>query len=299
MAGCIRWDSDKPCKLSKIDAGETGGLTEQEAREKFFLYSAELSQLQELMYGAGSHSMLLVFQAMDTGGKDGTIRNVLSSVNPQGCVVSSFKGPTFLELAHDFLWRIHECAPRKGQIAIFNRSHYEDVLVVRVHNLAPKAVWKKRYRHIANFEDLLVDSNTIVLKFFLYISKDEQKNRLKKREKDPDKSWKLSIADWKERDLWDDYMDAYEDAIAHTSGPHAPWYIVPANNKWYRDFVITQVIVETMRKHRDEWHEELVKRGQLMKAELAMSRPAANEDGKSKGKQQKTVLIEPPLVAEE
>jgi PPK2 family polyphosphate:nucleotide phosphotransferase len=273
MAGCIKWDSDKPCKLSKIDAGDTGGLTEEQARTRFNAVSQELGELQDLMYGAATHSLLAAFQAMDTGGKDGTIRNVMGSVNPQGCIVASFKAPTPLESAHDFLWRVHSVTPRLGQVAIFNRSHYEDVLVARVHNLVPKKIWQKRYAHIVHFENLLADANTIVLKFYLHISKDEQKTRLRKREIDPDKSWKLSLADWKERDLWDEYMKAYEDAITFTSTPHAPWFIVPADNKWYRDLIISQAIVEAMRKHKAEWHSDLVERGKVMMEEIAENRP--------------------------
>lgn len=284
MAGCIRWDSDKPCKLSRIDAGDTGGLTEDQARAKFVAVSQELGELQELMNAAGIHSVLAAFQAMDTGGKDGTIRNVMSSVNPQGCIVASFKIPTPIEAAHDFLWRCHAVAPKDGQIGIYNRSHYEDVLVARVHNLVPKTVWKKRYQHIVHFEDLLADSNTLIMKFYLHISKEEQKIRLRKREADPDKSWKLSVGDWKERELWDDYMSAYEDAITHTSTPRAPWFIVPANNKWYRDLIITQTIVETMRKHKNEWHKDLVKRGEVMMRELAEAHVDDGQNVKSKGK---------------
>ncbi|MDR3710964.1 MAG: hypothetical protein P4L33_21900 [Capsulimonadaceae bacterium] len=289
MSGCIKWDSDKPLKLSKIDAGDTGGLTEEQARAKFLTVSEELSELQALMYGAGSHSALAVLQAMDTGGKDGTIRNVMGAVNPQGCQITSFKVPTPIEQAHDFLWRIHEAAPRKGNIGIFNRSHYEDVLVARVHNLVPKPAWRERYKHIANFEELLADNSTIIIKFFLYISKDEQESRLRKRETDPEKSWKLSVADWHERSLWDDYMKAYEEAIEKTSSPHAPWYIVPANHKWYRDLIVSQAIVERLRPYRKQWHKRLVDVGDEMKAELASSgvngvSTPSNGNGKAKGK---------------
>ena len=290
MSGCIKWDTDKPLKLSKIDTGDTRGLTEEQARAKFQAVEQELADLQTLMYGANSHSVLVVLQAMDTGGKDGTVRNVMGSVNPQGCSVTSFKTPAPIELAHDFLWRVHEAAPRKGMIGIFNRSHYEDVLVVRVHNLVPKPVWKGRYEHIVNFEKLLTDSNTIVMKFFLHISKEEQEMRLRKREQDPDKSWKLSVGDWHERELWDDYMKAYEDAIANTSTADAPWYIVPANHKWYRDLIVTQAIVERLRPYRKIWYKQLTQLGEEMKAEIASSRtngslPAEKTKNKSKGKE--------------
>ncbi|HEY3328747.1 MAG TPA: PPK2 family polyphosphate kinase [Capsulimonadaceae bacterium] len=275
MGGCIRWDSDKQCKLSKIDPGQHNGLTEEAARAKFAEVSAELGALQDLMYGACMNSVLLVFQAMDTGGKDGVIRNVMGAVNPQSCYVIPFKAPAPVDLAHDFLWRIHKETPSLGHFTIFNRSHYEDVLVARVHNLVPKSVWKKRYKTITSFEELLTDSNTIVLKFFLYISKDEQEARLLKREQDPNKSWKLSPNDWRERENWDDYMEAYEDAISKTSTPNAPWLIVPANHKWYRDLIVSQAIVEALRPYRKQWHKRLVETGELMKAELAKTREGA------------------------
>ncbi len=274
MSGCIKWDSDKQLKLSKIDPQDHDGLTEVQAREKFNVLNAELGELQDLMYGARLHSALVVLQAMDTGGKDGTIRNVMGAINPQSCFVSSFKSPSATELGHDFLWRIHTQTPERGCFAIFNRSHYEDVLVVRVHNLVPKPVWKKRYQQIVNFEELLAESNTIVMKFFLYISNDEQEARLRKREADPSKSWKLSPGDWKERELWGDYMEAYEDAISKTSTPTTPWYIAPANHKWYRDLIVMEAIVKTLRPYKKVWQRHLVEVGIKAKAELEAMRDA-------------------------
>ncbi len=224
--------------------------------------SDELNALQELLSAAQHHSLLLVLQGMDTSGKDGTIRHVLSHVNPQGCDVHSFKAPTPEELAHDFLWRIHKVAPPKGVMGIFNRSQYEDVLIARVHNLVPKAIWSQRYQEINQLEALLANSGTIILKFFLYISKDEQERRLLAREQDKDKAWKLSASDWAERKYWPDYMEAYQDALSKCSTNVAPWYIVPSNHKWYRNLAVAHTLVHTLRQYKDEWEAELQARGQ-------------------------------------
>jgi len=205
-----------------------------------------LEALQELLYAEGKHKVLIVLQGMDTAGKDGTIRHVFEGVNPQGVRVASFKAPTPLELAHDYLWRIHQQTPARGQIVIFNRSHYEDVLVVRVHNLAPPEVWRRRYDQINAFERQLAEEGTTILKFFLHISKDEQKQRLQERLDDPAKHWKFSTGDLAERKFWDDYMAAYTAMLEKTSVSHAPWYIIPSNRKWYRNLVISQVIIETL-----------------------------------------------------
>jgi len=205
-----------------------------------------LEELQELLYAENKHKLLVVLQAMDSGGKDGTIRHVFDGVNPQGVKVASFKVPTEEELAHDYLWRVHQHTPGKGEIVIFNRSHYEDVLVVRVKNLAPDKVWRKRYDHINAFEKLLVDEGTTILKFYLHINLDEQKERFQARLDDPHKNWKFSLGDLKDRALWPDYMKAYEEMLSNTSTAYAPWYIVPANRKWYRNLVIGTVLVETL-----------------------------------------------------
>jgi len=208
----------------------------------------KLRDLQQVLWAEGKHALLIVLQAMDAGGKDGTIRHVFRGVNPQGCQVTSFKVPTPEELAHDYLWRIHRAVPQKGYIGIFNRSHYEDVLVVRVHNLVPEVVWRERYEQINHFEKLLADNGTTILKFFIYISKEEQKKRFEARLRDPHKNWKFSMGDVEERAHWDDYMAAFETALSRCSTPWAPWYIVPANHKWYRNLVVSNIIVETLEK---------------------------------------------------
>ncbi|MEA3338111.1 MAG: polyphosphate kinase 2 family protein [Chloroflexota bacterium] len=206
----------------------------------------QLRELQEVLYAEHRHKLLIVLQAMDSGGKDGTIRHAFTGVNPQGVRVASFKVPTAEEMAHDYLWRIHKETPGSGEIVIFNRSHYEDVLVVRVHELAPKKVWMKRYDHINAFEKTLADEGTTILKFYLNISPDEQKERLQARLDEPNKNWKFNVGDLAERKLWPEYMKAYEDVFSKTSTRQAPWYIVPGNRKWYRNLVISKVIIDTL-----------------------------------------------------
>ena len=218
----------------------------KEGRKRLLELNEQLEELQELLYAEHKHKVLIVLQAMDTGGKDGTIRHVFEGVNPQGVRVAGFKVPTPEELDHDFLWRVHEQTPGRGEIVIFNRSHYEDVLVVRVRNLAPKQVWSKRYDHINSFERTLADEGTTILKFFLHIDLDEQRERLQARLDEPNKRWKFNPADLEERKLWPEYTRAYEDAIARTSTEWAPWYVVPANRKWYRNLVVGTVITETL-----------------------------------------------------
>ncbi|MBN2003572.1 MAG: polyphosphate kinase 2 family protein [Anaerolineae bacterium] len=208
--------------------------------------NGKLEALQELLYAEGRHKLLIVLQAMDTGGKDGVIRSVFDGVNPQGVRVAAFKAPTPNELAHDYLWRVHAQVPAKGEMVIFNRSHYEDVLVVRVHNLVPPEIWGRRYEQINHFEQMLAEEGTTILKFFLHISKEEQKARLQARLDEPEKRWKFNVGDLAERALWDEYRRAYEDALGRTSTPWAPWYVVPADRKWYRDLVIGTVVVETL-----------------------------------------------------
>lgn len=224
--------------------------------------SGELSELQELLAAAQQQSLLVVLQGMDTSGKDGTIRHVLSHVNPQGCEVYSFKAPTQEELAHDFLWRVHKVTPGKGTMGIFNRSHYEDVLIARVHNLVPEKVWSRRYQEINNFEQLLIENKMIIMKFYLHISLDEQERRLLAREQDKDKAWKIAAEDWEERKYWKDYEQAYEDALSKCSTDKAPWYVVAANHKWYRNLAVAHTIVNTMRQYKDEWKAGLEARGQ-------------------------------------
>ena len=208
--------------------------------------NVKLAKLQTRLWAESKQKLLVVLQAMDTGGKDGTIRRVFQGVNPQGVLVWGFGVPTEWELAHDYLWRIHQRTPKNGGITIFNRSHYEEVLVVRVKDLAPEERWRKRYRHIVDFERLLVDEGTTVVKLFLHISKEEQKKRLEARLQEPDKRWKFNVADLEDRKLWDDYALAYEEALTRTSSEHAPWYVVPANRKWYRDLVVASILIQNL-----------------------------------------------------
>ncbi|MBN8657760.1 MAG: polyphosphate kinase 2 family protein [Anaerolineae bacterium] len=238
----------KKIKLADIDPQDTGKFKggKEDGLKEIAKLNEKLQELQELLYAEGKHKVLVVLQAMDTGGKDGAIRRVFDGVNPQGVKVASFKVPTAEEMAHDYLWRVHKVAPASGELVIFNRSHYEDVLVVRVHNYVPKEVWSKRYEQINAFEKLLAENGTTILKFFLHISKGEQKERLQARLDDPSKHWKFSVGDLAERKLWDDYQAAYEDALNKTSTEHAPWIVVPADRKWYRDLVISKVLVETL-----------------------------------------------------
>ena len=222
-------------------------ITKAEGKKQLIQLNEELETLQELFYAEGKHKLLIVLQAMDTGGKDGTIRHVFEGVNPQGVKVASFKVPTEEELAHDYLWRVHKHTPGKGEIVIFNRSHYEDVLVVRVHNIVPKDIWSRRYEHIRAFENLLAEEGTTILKFYLHIDKDEQKDRLQARLDEPNKNWKFSRGDLEERKLWDKYREAFEDALEKTSTETAPWYVIPANRKWYRNLVISSIIIEKLK----------------------------------------------------
>jgi PPK2 family polyphosphate:nucleotide phosphotransferase len=237
---------DQPVDLSAYDPHDNGGLKKSEARDQLKDNLCRMAELQEMMYAQGKHAMLIVLQAMDAGGKDSTIRHVMDGFNPQGCHVHSFGVPTEEELTHDFLWRIHQHTPQRGYVSIFNRSHYEDVLVVRVKELVPKKVWQARYDHINNFERLLADSGVTILKFYLHISKEEQRERFQDRIDRPDKQWKFNPDDLKTRAQWDDYMRAFEDAIYRCNKPWAPWYIVPADRKWYRNLIVSTAIVEAM-----------------------------------------------------
>ncbi|MDE2126031.1 MAG: polyphosphate kinase 2 family protein [Armatimonadetes bacterium] len=264
--------------LGEIDPGFHDGLDRASCAAATAVLHAELTEIQELMYAAGLTGMLIVLQGLDSAGKDGTIAHVMSAVNPQGCRVAGFKVPTPEEASHDFLWRVHPHAPPRGVIAIFNRSHYEDVLAVRVHNLVPTEVWRARYAQINHFENLLVDSQTVILKFFLHISKEEQKERLLEREKTTETAWKLSAGDWHERTFWSDYHRAYEEAIETCSTPHAPWFIVPADHKWFRNYVITEAIVEALRPYRPSWEKHLKQVGVAAREELQKMRLAGGAD---------------------
>jgi PPK2 family polyphosphate:nucleotide phosphotransferase len=210
-------------------------------------YSQKIDQLQCLMYAEKKHSLLIVLQGLDAGGKDGVARHILTSMNPAGCRVVEFKQPTREDLSHDFLWRVHPHVPAKGEVTIFNRSHYEDVLVVRVHRLAPVRVWSNRYSLINDFENFLaIENNTTVLKFFLHISKEEQLARFQRRLADPARRWKISKTDYQERKYWDHYIDAFEDMLQKTSTPYAPWFVIPANHKWFRDLMVSRIIIRTL-----------------------------------------------------
>ncbi len=246
-----RIDSTKKIRLRDFKPDDTGDFSDDladesrcEAQSSQIL--AQLEDLQGRLYASRRYSLLIILQGMDTAGKDGTIRKVMGGFNPIGCVVESFKVPTEWELAHDYLWRVHRVTPPRGYVGIFNRSHYEDVLVTRVHGLVSKDVCRQRYEEIRNFERQLADNGTVILKFFLHISKAEQRRRLQDRVDTPKKRWKFNLGDLKERELWDDYQKAYEDAIGATGSKEAPWYIVPADHKWYRNWMVSRVLCKTM-----------------------------------------------------
>ena len=242
-----RVEPGRKVRLQHIDPDSTGDLkSKPEAEHILARHAAQLDHLQTLLYAGARHSLLVVLQGMDASGKDGAIKHVMSGINPQGCSVTSFKEPSRNELEHDFLWRVHQAVPPRGRIAIFNRSHYEDVLIARVHNLAPKKVWAGRYRQINAFEKILAQNNVRILKFFLHISKAEQQRRLRARLDDPHKFWKFSKTDLAESRYWDDYQTAYEAALSKCSTARAPWFIVPSNQKWFRNVCISSIIVEEL-----------------------------------------------------
>lgn len=240
-------------KLHDFNPAYHAGLNKEETREETTRLCIRIGDLQHLLYANSSHAIVILLQGMDTSGKDGASKRVLEFVTPAGVETSNFKAPSHEELAHDFLWRIHKAVPRYGNIGVFNRSHYEDVLVVRVLNLQPKNVWSARYDEINDFEKILTRNNVILLKFFLHISKEEQAERLESRLKDTKKHWKLELADLKMRAYWKDYQKAYEDAINRCSTHYAPWHIVPADHKWYRDYVIAQTLAVALEKLKMKW----------------------------------------------
>jgi PPK2 family polyphosphate:nucleotide phosphotransferase len=266
-------------KLNKLSTEPPKGISREEAEARLHKLGEEIFDLQDLLWGARTHAVLIVLQGRDTAGKDGAIKHVVGALNPRGVNVVSFGVPTREEVEHDFLWRIHRHAPRKGEFAIFNRSHYEDVLVVRVHGLVPESIWKERYGHIADFEELLTEHNTIVIKYFLHISKDEQEKRLREREADATKAWKLNVNDWRERERWDDYTEAYEIAIGRTSHERAPWIIVPADAKWFRNLVIADTMVSALRPYRKIWEDKLEADGKRARAELEAYRSERKKGG--------------------
>lgn len=267
---------DKPgsISLNKIATDKTGGLVKEKAQKRLASLCEELAALQELMYAASMNSLLVVMQGRDTSGKDGSTDDVGGAMNPVGIRSASFKVPTPLEAAHDFLWRIHAEAPAKGEVVFFNRSHYEDVLVTRVHDLVPKKVWEKRYDDIRAFEEMLAENGTLIVKIYLHISRDEQKERLLARESTPEKAWKLNPEDWKERAFWDQYTDAYEDAIGKCAAPRAPWYVIPADHKWFRNLALAEILVETLRPHKKGWMVKLDALEKTQRAALQQLRDA-------------------------
>jgi PPK2 family polyphosphate:nucleotide phosphotransferase len=243
-----RIDPGDSVNLDKYDPDDTSLFPDgkKAAADANLEIEEKLRDLQELFFAEHKHKLLIVLQGMDTSGKDGVVRHVMDAFDPAGVNVVSFKKPTEEELSHDYLWRVHSKMPGKGEVVVFNRSHYEDVLVVRVHELVPRDVWKKRYEQINNFEKLLVQNGTTILKFYMHISKGEQKKRLQERIDDPTKRWKFQHGDVEERKLWGDYRKAYEDALTKTSTKWAPWWIIPANAKWYRNYLVGSILLETM-----------------------------------------------------
>jgi len=289
--------------LGKIDPGyhddyESEGAVASELKK----YSQRLTELQAVMYAENKHALLIVLQAMDGGGKDGTVHHVMAAMNPQGCSVVGFKVPTAEELAHDYLWRIHKMTPGKGHITVFNRSHYEDVLVVRVHGLVSEEIWSKRYNEINEFERELANSGTTIVKFFLHIDKEEQLKRFRDRLDTPDKQWKISDSDYTEREYWDEYQRAYMDVLSKCSFNYAPWYVIPANAKWFRDLAVSQILVETLEglkmKYpepsvdlvaiKQKYHAEVAEESGLAAVKLmADEEPTKEKKVKKKGKKKK------------
>ena len=237
---------DQPVDLGAWRTDDDGGLDRKDAEDRTDELNDRIEELQEVLYAEGKHKVLVVIQATDSGGKDGTIRHVFDKVNPQGVKVASFKKPTEEELGHDYLWRVHRHTPKTGDLTIFNRSHYEDVLVVRVHDLVPRARWERRYDHINDFERLLVDEGTTIVKLVLHISKEEQRERLQARIDRADKNWKFDSGDLREREHWDDYQEAFRVMLERTSTDHAPWHVIPADRKWFRNLLVSEIVVDAL-----------------------------------------------------
>jgi PPK2 family polyphosphate:nucleotide phosphotransferase len=285
----FRVKPESTVRLDKIDADFKDKHKDQaSALDEIEGYTKRLRELQYLLYAEGKRSLLIILQAMDAGGKDGTINHVLGNMNPQGVKVHGFKVPSAEEAAHDFLWRIHQAAPQRGQVAIFNRSHYEDVLITRVHGFVPKKVWSKRYDLINDFEKNLADSGTHILKFFLHISEDEQLRRFKQRLDDPARHWKISESDYEERKYWDDYTEAFQDALSRCSTGHAPWFVIPANHKWFRNLAVSQIVVEALESLKMEFPKPTVDIREVKeKYHKAEQEEAAKNGKKAKGKGRK------------
>ena len=246
LARALLVPPDSKIRLLDIDPSDTHGFDNEGAAARLEKNLQRLSVLQYLLYAEARRSLLVVLQGIDAGGKDGTIRRVMSGLNPQGVSVTSFKAPDGPERRHDYLWRIHNAVPEFGKIGIFNRSQYEDVLIVRVHNMVPKSVWSKRYEQINDFERMLTQSGVHIIKFLLYISKDEQAKRFRERLEDKTKNWKFSRDDLKEREYWDQYIEAYDAVLQKCSPGNAPWYVIPANHKWFRNLAVSEIVRETL-----------------------------------------------------
>ncbi|MBL8905653.1 MAG: polyphosphate kinase 2 family protein [Rhizobiales bacterium] len=271
-------------RLKDIDPAWHGKHeTEAEAAQDLAENVAKLTHLQYLLYAEKKHALLIVVQGIDAAGKDGTCWHVITAMNPQGTTVTGFKQPTEEDLAHDFLWRVHPHVPGLGQVAVFNRSHYEDVLVVRVHNLVPESEWSKRYKEINQFEKLLARKGTTILKFFLYISAGEQLERFRQRLDDPNRQWKISESDYKERAYWNDYLKAYEAMLEQCSTEYAPWYVIPSNHKWFRNLAVSQIIAATLEELKMKLPPPTVDLAQIRKAYHAAAKDPAESKSKARG----------------
>ncbi|MCK7597886.1 polyphosphate kinase 2 family protein [Microbulbifer sp. CAU 1566] len=271
-------------RLDKIDASYSGEhKNEKSALPLIEEYKEKLRELQYLMYAEHSRSLLICLQGRDAAGKDGAINHVLGAMNPQGCTVTGFKQPSTAEREHDFLWRCHKVTPRRGHVAIFNRSHYEDVLIQRVHKMVPKKIWSGRYQHINNFEKLLADNDTTVLKFYLHIDPEEQLARFKKRIDDPARHWKISDSDYSEAHYWDDYTAAFEDVLKNCSTEQAPWFVIPANHKWFRNLAISHIVVRALESLKMKFPSPSVDIDEIRKKYHSLSKATeADEDNKKK-----------------
>ena len=278
-----RFDSPGKVSLADISEEPPAKVSKDEAKDRFQSLNEELFELQDLMWGARTHCVLMILQGRDAAGKDGSVKHVVGALNPRGVTVTSFGVPTPLERGHDFLWRVHLRAPGAGEIGIFNRSHYEDVLVVRVKGLAPKAVWEERYGLINSFERTLASANCIVLKYFLHITREEQEKRLLAREEDLADAWKLNVEDWRDRERWKDYTEAYQDAIGRCASKDAPWIVVPANARWYRNLVIAESLGDALRPYRKAWRKTLDAEGRLLRRDVRQWREAHLGGRKKKG----------------
>jgi PPK2 family polyphosphate:nucleotide phosphotransferase len=272
-------DGKKKVRLDKVDPGDTAGLEKEEGLAKLQKLGEEFAELGNLLAFAGQDALLVVLQGRDASGKDGTIRKVLEFSNMQTAHVQPFKAPNEEERAHDFLWRVHQVVPRRGHITLFNRSHYEDVLAARVHKLVPKETWRARYDHINAFERLLGDNNTIVLKFYLHISREEQYQRLLEREQEPLSAWKLNPGDWRDLPLWAEFTEAYQDAFDRCSSPGLPWYLVPADRKWFRNLAVMERMVLALRPHRQRWLDALAQIRKRVLPEIRALRAEAERTG--------------------